>query len=234
MEIFVFAVLLGLIPAAIASHKGRSFGVWWFYGALLFIIALPMALLLKPKVAAEQAEAPDGTKVQVRPDYFVPGWLVLVAFVLLGGFIWFMASNGSLDSATPAAEAQAGNIPSPVTTPTVASASPPMQAQGFTFAQINAIRSAKQYLSMQGFSRAGLIQQLSSDVGDGYTIDDATVAVDNLNIDWNEQAVRSAKQYLSMQGFSCRGLIQQLSSSAGDGYTLSQATYGARQAGVCQ
>jgi hypothetical protein len=100
--------------------------------------------------------------------------------------------------------------------------------------QNNAVRSAKQYLSMQGFSRSGLIDQLSSDYGSGYNIADATAAVDSLNIDWNNQAVRSAKQYLSMQGFSCKGLIEQLSSSAGDKYTVSQATYGARQAGACQ
>lgn len=72
----------------------------------------------------------------------------------------------------------------------------------------NAVRSAKQYLSIQGYSRDGLIHQLSSDYGDGYSVADATVAVDSLNIDWNKQAVRSAKQYLSMQGFSCKGLIK--------------------------
>jgi hypothetical protein len=86
---------------------------------------------------------------------------------------------------------------------------------------------------MQGFSRAGLIEQLSSSFGDGYRIEDATVAVDSLNIDWNKEAVKSARQYLDMQGFSCNGLIQQLSSSAGDKYTVNQATYGARQAGAC-
>ncbi|WP_347273945.1 Ltp family lipoprotein [Candidatus Kuenenia sp.] len=109
-----------------------------------------------------------------------------------------------------------------------------MQAESLTGPQKNAVRSAKQYLSMQGFSRDGLIQQLSSDYGDGYKVADATVAVDSLNIDWNKQAVRSAKQYLSMRGFSCEGLIQQLSSSAGGKYTVSQATYGAQQAGACE
>lgn len=99
--------------------------------------------------------------------------------------------------------------------------------------QNNAVRSARQYLSINGFSRNGLIEQLSSDAGDGYEVNDATVAVDSLNIDWDEQAVKSAKQYLSMSGFSCKGLIEQLSSSAGDGYTVSQATYGAQQAGAC-
>ncbi len=106
-------------------------------------------------------------------------------------------------------------------------------AGDLTGPQNNAVRSAKQYLIMQAFSRHGLIHQLSSDAGDGYTIADATVAVDSLNVDWNQQAVKSAKQYLSMQGFSCKGLIRQLSSNAGDRYTGSQATYGARQAGAC-
>lgn len=109
----------------------------------------------------------------------------------------------------------------------------PTWAGDLTGPQKNAARSAKQYLSVAGFSRNGLIQQLSSDAGDGYEISDATVAVDSLNIDWNQEAVKSAKQYLSMMGFSCKGLIHQLSSSAGDKYTVDQATYGAKQAGGC-
>ncbi|CAB3964399.1 hypothetical protein BCO9919_01389 [Burkholderia cenocepacia] len=112
-------------------------------------------------------------------------------------------------------------------------AAAPTWAGDLTGPQNNAVRSAKQYLSIQGFSRKGLIQQLSSDAGDGYKVADATAAVDSLNVDWNREAVRSAKQYLSIQGFSCKGLINQLSSSAGDGYTASQATYGAKQAGAC-
>lgn len=102
-----------------------------------------------------------------------------------------------------------------------------------TAPQRNAARAARQYLSMQGFSRDGLIHQLSSSFGEKYQEADATAAVDSLNVDWNEQAVRSAKQYLSMQGFSCDGLIEQLSSSAGDKYSVAQATHGARQAGAC-
>jgi hypothetical protein len=106
-------------------------------------------------------------------------------------------------------------------------------AQSLTGPQRNAVRSAQAYLSMTGFSRDGLIDQLSSPYGDGYDRDDATVAVDSLSVDWNEQAVRSARQYLEMSGFSCRGLIEQLSSDFGEKFTRSQATYGARQAGAC-
>lgn len=106
-------------------------------------------------------------------------------------------------------------------------------AANLTGPQRNAVRSARQYLSISGFSRAGLIEQLSSEYGSGYDVADATVAVDSLNVDWNENAARSAKQYLSISGFSCKGLIEQLSSDFGSKYTVSEATYGARQAGAC-
>jgi len=115
--------------------------------------------------------------------------------------------------------------------PTAAEEAP--QAIRLTGPQRNAVRSAEQYLRMTGFSRRGLIEQLSSSYGDGYDEADATVAVDSLDVNWDENAARSAKQYLSMTGFSCNGLIQQLSSDAGDKYTVSQATYGAQQAGAC-
>ena len=106
-------------------------------------------------------------------------------------------------------------------------------SSSLTGPQQNAARTAQQYISMSGFSRAGLIEQLSSDAGNGYDVGDATAAVDSLNIDYNEQAARSAKQYLDMTVFSCKGLIEQLSSNAGNKYTVSEATYGAKQAGAC-
>ena len=107
------------------------------------------------------------------------------------------------------------------------------EAQNLTGPQRNAVRSAEAYLSFSGFSRAGLIEQLSSPYGDDYSVADATAAVDSMTVDWYAQAVRSAKQYLELSGFSCSGLTSQLSSSFGDSYTQSQATHGAQQAGAC-
>lgn len=48
MEFVILVMLLGLIPAMIASKKGKSFFLWWIYGTLLFIIALVHALLMNP------------------------------------------------------------------------------------------------------------------------------------------------------------------------------------------
>jgi len=106
-------------------------------------------------------------------------------------------------------------------------------AQNLTGPQKNAVRSAQSYLNFKGFSRDGLIGQLSSSFGDNYSVHDATVAVDSMSVDWNEQAIKAAKSYLRFSGFSCKGLINQLSSRAGDKFTVSQATYGAQKAGAC-
>ena len=138
------------------------------------------------------------------------------------------ATDTATDS--PSATAAATTAVSPSAS---ASATSETAQDTLTAPQRNAVRSAEQYLSMQGFSRRGLIEQLSSDAGDGYPKADATIAVDSLEVNWNDHAARSAEQYLNMTGFSCKGLIEQLSSSAGDQYTVQQATYGAKQAGAC-
>jgi hypothetical protein len=93
----------------------------------------------------------------------------------------------------------------------------------YTPSQQNAIDAAHSYLETSAFSKAGLIQQLSSSAGDGYPHKDAVFAVDHLHVNYDEQAVKAAKDYLSTSSFSCQGLVQQLSSSAGDKYTTAQA-----------
>lgn len=63
MEFLIVAAVIGLIPAAIARGKGYSFGLWWFYGAALFIIALPHALLMKPnQTGVESRLSSEGMK----------------------------------------------------------------------------------------------------------------------------------------------------------------------------
>lgn len=48
IEILKLAVLIGLLPAILARNKGRSLLLWWFYGAMLFIVALPHEIFIKP------------------------------------------------------------------------------------------------------------------------------------------------------------------------------------------
>ena len=107
---------------------------------------------------------------------------------------------------------------------------------GMDAATKNASRSAQSYLDFKGFSKEGLIRQLSSEYGDGYTVEQATAAVQAMEdageVDWNEQAVRSGQSYLDMKGYSRDGLIQQRSSEYGEMFTVEQATYAADQLGL--
>jgi len=47
LAILIIGALVGLIPATIGSRKGGSFVLWWLYGGMFFIVALPHALLMK-------------------------------------------------------------------------------------------------------------------------------------------------------------------------------------------
>ena len=57
------AAVLGVIPAMIAASKGRTFFLWWIYGAALFIIALPHALLTNKNVKVlDDRQLADGMR----------------------------------------------------------------------------------------------------------------------------------------------------------------------------
>ena len=91
---------------------------------------------------------------------------------------------------------------------------------GFTPAQQQAIGSAESYLEFSNFSETGLIGQLEYEQ---FSTEDATVAVNHLNVDWTQQAIGSAEDYLDFSSFSRTGLVGQLSSEYGDEYTAEQA-----------
>ncbi len=108
------------------------------------------------------------------------------------------------------------------------------EIENASVSQQNALHSAESYLQSSAFSEAGLIEQLSSEAGEGFPHEDAVWAVDHLeNVNWDAEAAKSAKGYLESSSFSCQGMIEQLSSEAGEKFTLSQAEYGARQVGLC-
>ena len=175
----------------------------------------------KAEVKAAQAKAKAMRPWYKKKRIMLP--LILVVFIA------FTAGGGSEDlNKAPSTNERA--------TTTIEEQRPvneQEEAPKLSPAQQNAVRSAKSYLSSSGFSRQGLIDQLSSEFGDKYPVEDATVAVDSLNIDYNEQAKRSAEAYLKISGFSCQSLSDQLSSDAGDKYTKEQAESGAKAAGAC-
>ena len=159
--------------------------------------------------------------------------VLIISTAGIAAIIGASAAGGS----TPAASTPAASSPPASSAPwdsnTLApSASSAPAAPAPTVAQEQALDAAKSYLDMGGFSKAGLIEQLTSSAGEGFEMADARWAVRHAHADWNEQAVESAKSYLDMGGFSRESLIEQLTSSAGEQFTLAQATYAADQVGL--
>lgn len=103
-----------------------------------------------------------------------------------------------------------------------------------TASQEQAVIAAQGYLDGgMGFSYQGLIDQLSSSYGNGFSVADATAAVNSLHVDYNAQALLAAKGYLSDgQGFSHASLVAQLDSAYGNKFTVAQAEAAVTAAGL--
>lgn len=96
----------------------------------------------------------------------------------------------------------------PAPTPAKPAAQPTTPASNVSAGESNALKSAKSYLDMGGFSKESLKGQLEYE---GYDANQIQYALDNCGADWKEQALMSAKSYLeSNMGFSKLGLTEQL------------------------
>lgn len=116
------------------------------------------------------------------------------------------------------------NAGSSQSTPTQESPKDTPKTDNATTGMRNALKAAKNYLSVMPFSYEGLIEQLEYE---GYSHSEAVYGADNCGADWYEQAVKSAKNYLEIMAFSRSGLIEQLEY---EGYTHDQAVYGVDKA----
>ena len=211
---------------------------------------------------AQPSWHPDNQSKQKKP-WFKKWWVWLIALLALaaiggslgGGKDTAANSTNSSSSTTtseeaPSTKSATSTEEAPATASETSTEEAPTDASetsteeapatetapdaGLTGARGNAVRSARNYLEMTGFSKEGLIDQLSSPYGDQYSKADATAAVNSMtDVNWNEQAARKAKSYLEMSPFSCTGLIDQLASQYADKFTRAEATYGAKQTSAC-
>jgi subtilisin family serine protease len=179
---------------------------------------------------------PRAPKRKGRPVLIVLMAVSALLVISCAGVLTFaLAGSSKPTGSAPLLTAPDGSLSPSAKAPTPAkSTSKPSAAD---LERLNAGTAALEYLGNgQGFSRKGLIKQLSSEYGEDYPVKTATEAVDILQkagvIDWNEEAVKSAQSYLSSQSFSRKGLIKQLESSYGEGFTHAQAVYGVDHAGL--
>jgi len=158
---------------------------------------------------------------------------VLTGLVGFGALIVIIAaaSASNKPSTTASDTSVAGNSTSPSVAASSAAASSAASTAAapagpsMTGEQQQAVDAAQGYLSEgQGFSKQGLLGQLTSNAGNGFEKANAEFAINYLNPSWDQQAVDAAQGYLSEgQGFSEQGLLGQLTSSAGSGFTAAQA-----------
>jgi hypothetical protein len=168
---------------------------------------------------------------------------ILGAFLVIVVIGIIAAAASSKSTSTPPAAsnspaAAASSNPGGASQPTAQpAAQPTAQAPPqMTASQQSAIQAAEQYLQDEpGFSYQGLINQLDSPDGNGFSVADATFAVNNLSPapNWDQQAADAAQNYMTtVGGFSACSMVQQLDSPDGSDFTQAQAEYGAQAVGL--
>lgn len=144
--------------------------------------------------------------------------VILVFLSIIGGLM-----GDNKETAAPAVSPPAASPPPAPTPPPPVAPSPP-SAPSLSSGQENAVAKAEDYLDYSAFSRTGLIKQLKYE---GFSLADATYAVDHVVVNWNEQAAKKAADYLDYSSFSRSGLMDQL---LYEGFTQTQAAYGVSMA----
>lgn len=99
-----------------------------------------------------------------------------------------------------------------------------------------AIKEAESYLSVMSFSRQGLLDQLTSEYGGQFPLDQAEYGVAYLEanglVDWNAEAVQEAQSYLNTMSFSRQGLYDQMTSEYGGQFTHEQTEHALNTVGL--
>jgi len=78
---------------------------------------------------------------------------------------------------------------------------------------------------MMAFSERKLFDQLTSELGEQFPAEIAQYAIDNLKVDYNQEALEAAMNYQEIMPMSDQQLFDQLTSEYGEQFTQTQAQY---------
>ena len=154
-------------------------------------------------------------------------WFIILCIIVVFGIIGAIAGGGDEESVDVNTNNDTEVETTVEATEEAAEAEAPDPTADYSMEEKNCYQAALNYLDLMGFSKKGLIQQLSSEYGDNYPQETAEKVVNDLDeaglVDWEKQAERSAQNYLDTMSFSKDELINQLCSDAGDQYTREEA-----------
>lgn len=74
-------------------------------------------------------------------------------------------------------------------------------------------------------SKAGIYDQLTSEYGENFPAEAAQYAIDNVVVDWKENALKKAQSYAELMSMSDSAIYDQLISEYGEKFTKEEAQY---------
>lgn len=176
-------------------------------------------------------------KQRVKEKRF--GWLAMIITFVIGCALGFAVGSqpveqesGAFTQGTGYHSTEPETVPEATDTETAAAPTeaptteaPRPAEPKITRAQKEALESAESYLDSGHFSKAGLLDQLTSEYGEDFDKKDAQWAIAHVDADYKAEAVEAAESYLDSGHFSKRELHNQLTSKYGEGFTDAEASY---------
>lgn len=90
---------------------------------------------------------------------------------------------------------------------------------------LSAIAKAETYSELMHMSKQGIYDQLTSEYGEKFSSEAAEWAMENLKVDYKENALAKAKDYSDTMHMSKQGIYDQLTSEYGEKFTEDEAQY---------
>ena len=88
-----------------------------------------------------------------------------------------------------------------------------------------ALKKGEVYAKEMHFSKQRIYDQLTSEYGEKFPVAAARYAIDNLNVDWKDNALKTAKNYRDNMDMSKSSIYDQLVSEHGEKFTKEEAQY---------
>lgn len=88
-----------------------------------------------------------------------------------------------------------------------------------------ALKTAETYATIMHMSKAGIYNQLVSKHGENFPLEAAQYAINNIVVNWKENALKTARTYADIMNMSDSAIYDQLISEHGEKFTPEEAQY---------